>query len=67
MTPGEVGRMLASLQRIEALLETLIGLETNGSDAAVDTAQVGPLPLRANPTPAWRRPSPPGNGVRGRN
>lgn len=57
--------MLASLQRIEALLETLIGLTTAGADGEPPLVQVPAMPLRANPTLGWRRPPLRSNGVQG--
>lgn len=56
--------MLASLQRIEALLETLITPMTGGGDGV--RADVSPLPLRSSPTLGWRRPPLPTNGAHGR-
>lgn len=65
MTPGEVGRMLAALQRIEALLETLTSLTAASVDGEATMTEVPALPLRANPTLGWRRPPLRANGTQG--
>lgn len=59
MTPGEVLRMLASLERVEGLLETLI-VAVSGRESGRNGQVQAPIlrrPVRQAPSQEWRRPT----------